>query len=172
LCRPVFGLAPRYDTWRRIGKFWLIHAPLSSAGAVILEAARIFLHASHVVLDTGADMQTLDQLLKNHPSTLRERGLNYQRERRVRILHRSASRIHATVRGTRVYSVVLEQEARVWEDSCNCPAHEDFGMCKHVCALLSELVHGAAVGRPVRGLSRRRPRPCRTPPSTRRAARE
>ena len=93
-------------------------------------------------------MQTLEQLLDRHPGTLRARGLVYQRQRRVRIVRQSESRIHATVRGTRLYSVVLERGPRVWEDACTCPAHRDRGECKHVCAVLAELLSSGAAAPP------------------------
>ncbi len=93
-------------------------------------------------------MQAFDPLLRSHPATLRARGVEYQREGRVRILRSTASRIHAQVRGTRDYSVVLDQLARGWRGTCTCPAHGDRGQCKHVCAVLSELTHGAGVATP------------------------
>ncbi|MEO6707948.1 MAG: SNF2-related protein [Planctomycetota bacterium] len=90
-------------------------------------------------------MQTLEQLLNTHPATLRARGVTYHRQGRVRILRSSPNHAEAEVRGTLDYVVTLDLGPRNWEHSCTCPAHEDRGQCKHVCAVLSELLPAAEV---------------------------
>ncbi len=88
---------------------------------------------------------------------MRARGLEYQRQGRVQIVRSSPSHVEAKVRGTRPYSVELDLVAKDWKLSCTCPAHRDYGECKHVCAVLLELTPGTTVaGRVISGAERRR----------------
>lgn len=72
-----------------------------------------------------------------------ERGLSYFRDTRVNVLQFDAEReaITARVLGTDVYNVEVTPFADMFEHECDCPAHENSGVCKHVVALVALLYY-------------------------------
>jgi len=91
-------------------------------------------------------MHSFQHLLDQHSPTVRDRGRSYQISGRVHELAVEAEWVTATVRGTEDYLVELRLTRGQWVDSCTCPAFEDRSACKHVCAVLYELMSGAPGG--------------------------
>lgn len=76
----------------------------------------------------------LPSIKNNFGSAVRERGLNYYREGRVRNLILDGDIVKATVRGHRNYRVTVNLSDNIFK--CTCPC--DFN-CKHAVAVLYEL---------------------------------
>ena len=67
-------------------------------------------------------------------AAVRRRGARYFQQRRVGLGRRDADRIEASVRGSRVYRVLLVREADTLRASCTCPFFATGDCCKHVWA--------------------------------------
>jgi uncharacterized Zn finger protein len=68
-------------------------------------------------------------------STIRERGMAYLTEQRVRIVQGSPAEVRAQVEGTETYEVTLALRGARIATSCSCPyAQNDF--CKHMWAVI------------------------------------
>lgn len=77
------------------------------------------------------------------PAFIRERGEFYCREGRVSITEVSTDHAKAQVRGARLYSAsVLWSDTRLFA-RCTCQSYRDYGVCKHLWAVLLAL-DGAA----------------------------
>ncbi len=78
-----------------------------------------------------------------HPAALKrlagdavyERGAAYARQDRVRILSIGFGKVHAVVRGSEQYRATVEGEGGRIGGSCDCPAFQDWGFCKHLVAV-------------------------------------
>ena len=70
------------------------------------------------------------------PRSVRKRGENYLHEDRVTITLGDANRVQAAVRGTLLYSVVVERVGRDLMMDCSCEYFRTAGHCKHVWAVL------------------------------------
>ena len=81
----------------------------------------------------------LSQMFRSHfLSGVRERGTQYFRQGRVRILDATEGILSATVHGTSDYEVTLAltDDEYFLDWSCTCPYFEDRGACKHIWATL------------------------------------
>jgi hypothetical protein len=78
-------------------------------------------------------------------SALRERGEQYAREGRVAIIAVGEGEAEAAVRGKLLYDTWVAWSNYGLEHECTCPAYEDFGICKHVWAVLVTLDGGPSV---------------------------
>jgi hypothetical protein len=72
-----------------------------------------------------------------HPLT-RDRGQELYHKRRVRILRGDRYFVEAEVQGSQVYEVEIQRDGDLLYPYCECPAFEDFGLCKHLWATLLE----------------------------------
>ena len=63
-----------------------------------------------------------------------ERGVGYHEEGLVEIFSLGAARVRARVIGTEPYMVDLAINNGALDGRCTCPAHRDFGFCKHMVA--------------------------------------
>lgn len=71
-----------------------------------------------------------------------ERGVSYQRDRRVELTEAANSTVRAVVRGTIPYRVTLGVEADRADWSCTCPFGESGAVCKHVVAAVVTVLGG------------------------------
>src|SRR6185295_4235007 len=69
-------------------------------------------------------------------SKVRQRGLQYFREHRVRLLFCDSRRVEAIVSGSSPYNVVLNREIQFLWSSCSCPYFERGEPCKHIWAAI------------------------------------
>lgn len=78
------------------------------------------------------------------------RGRSYYQEGNVKLISVLSNQVKARVIGTRLYQVVLSRKGSHLVGTCNCPAVEDFGPCKHIAAtgfaLLAHLAGEAIPG--------------------------
>jgi len=72
-----------------------------------------------------------------HPLT-RDRGQEIYHKRRVRILRGDRYLVEAEVQGSQLYEVEIQRDGELLYPYCECPAFEDFGLCKHLWATLLE----------------------------------
>lgn len=70
------------------------------------------------------------------PAFIRERGEEYARLGRVTITRVEGGHVWAVVRGERDYDVGVMTTDYGLRHQCSCPAHLDYGNCKHVWAVL------------------------------------
>jgi len=75
-------------------------------------------------------------LAREFPAVVRARGATYYERRAVKIEAASNSEVHATVRGSDVYAVMLSVGRTRLGASCTCPYFESEGRCKHVWATM------------------------------------
>ncbi len=86
-------------------------------------------------LSRRTPMKLSTRLAKNFSATIRMRGADYYRRRRVRILQGSNSELLARVRGAEDYEVSLRWHANALESACSCPYFLDHDTpCKHLWA--------------------------------------
>ncbi|HEY9230124.1 MAG TPA: SWIM zinc finger family protein, partial [Gemmatimonadaceae bacterium] len=95
-------------------------------------------HARHFIHVTTPHSSTVipRAVAAGFPLSVRGRGDDYFKSRRVRIARASASRITAVVRGSRDYRVEITAEQGMLSASCTCPFAADNGVCKHIWATL------------------------------------
>jgi uncharacterized Zn finger protein len=81
------------------------------------------------------------------------RGLAYYKEGRVALMSAGAERAQASVRGTEIYRVDLRARRDGWAGTCECPAFDDSGFCKHMVATALAASEAGAADRigPLRG---------------------
>ena len=63
------------------------------------------------------------------------RGEAYFAEGRVRLLSVDQRRVLAAVVGSETYRAELRWQGQRWSGTCDCPAYEDAGFCKHLVAV-------------------------------------
>ncbi|MBB6454485.1 SNF2 family DNA or RNA helicase [Salirhabdus euzebyi] len=83
------------------------------------------------------------QSIKNmFPDTIYRRGLSYYNQARVQQLtHNEHQNVwNAKVMGTHVYDVEVEILDNELSYVCDCPAHDQYGFCKHSVAVLLEML--------------------------------
>jgi uncharacterized Zn finger protein len=68
-----------------------------------------------------------------------ERGRDYRDEGRIQRIERFGDVVTATVRGTSLYDVTVDLGEHTIDARCTCP-YEDAGECKHVVAVLLDVV--------------------------------
>ena len=90
-------------------------------------------------------MSWTQSLAPNFDQFARERGRNYERLGRVRIVRSSVTEVEALVRGTRPYRVLVSWGAEGVRTYCDCPRFETTP-CKHVWATLIALERRGLVG--------------------------
>lgn len=73
------------------------------------------------------------------PAFVRERGEFYFRDRRVTITSQYPDSAVATVRGSEIYEVDVSWGELELSCECDCPAWADYGVCKHIWAVLLAL---------------------------------
>lgn len=81
-------------------------------------------------------MKLVPLLAGSFTSTVRARGLDYKRQRLVRITHGTPTELTARVRGTENYDVWLSLSGSTLHSSCECPYFHDQGLCKHLWAAI------------------------------------
>jgi uncharacterized Zn finger protein len=81
------------------------------------------------------------------------RGLAYHKEGRVVLMSAGAERAQASVRGTETYRVDLRLRRGGLTGTCECPAFDDSGFCKHMVATALAASESGATDRigPLRG---------------------
>lgn len=75
------------------------------------------------------------------------RGVAYQAERRVDLLALDGARALARVRGTKTYGVELRSNDGRPSGTCDCPAFDDAGFCKHLVAVALAVNEAARDGK-------------------------
>jgi SNF2-related domain/Helicase conserved C-terminal domain len=86
---------------------------------------------------TTARLLIAPLLSRKFAPALRERGQQYFRQHRVKILEGSATTLAAEVRGSETYSVSLAVEGERFMGACNCPFFLDRRVhCKHIWAAI------------------------------------
>lgn len=75
-------------------------------------------------------------LSKDFPADIRGRGDGYFASRKVRIARATAVQVQAVVRGTTQYVVDIAARPGALDLSCSCPYANDFGVCKHLWAVI------------------------------------
>ena len=80
------------------------------------------------------------------PPTARERGEEYARAGQVAITSVGQSEFEAVVHGSSVYDVTVRWDDYYLDHDCTCPAHIDYGICKHIWAALSVFDGGPSRG--------------------------
>jgi uncharacterized Zn finger protein len=65
-----------------------------------------------------------------------ERGENYAIDGRVELTAADGERLFARVHGSEPYRVALAGSGRKLEAGCTCPYAADFGLCKHIVAVV------------------------------------
>jgi uncharacterized protein DUF6880/SWIM zinc finger len=75
------------------------------------------------------------------------RGLTYHRQGRVELLSAGVTRAVASVRGTETYRVELRLQDASVAGTCECPAFEDSGFCKHMVAVALAAAETGALDR-------------------------
>ncbi len=75
------------------------------------------------------------QLRRMAGDVIYARGAAYANEGRVTLLSIGPALVRAQVRGSELYSVVLEGDSDDISGECDCPAFQDRGFCKHLVAV-------------------------------------
>lgn len=118
---------------------WQRLSPRSASGAVTLE---YHLRSNRFVSDPP-NQQTSPLVLppalsKWFAADIRARGDHYLASGNVRISHASAAALQASVTGTQMYTVDITARDGALQLGCTCPYASEFGVCKHLWAVLRQ----------------------------------
>lgn len=86
-----------------------------------------------------------DHLIKLAGKPAFNRGMQYFRDKHVRALKQSNSRISAEVEGSETYHIILKWTSKQLDGACNCPASDGFDFCKHCVAVALTLMETQAI---------------------------